>query len=159
MGDETADLISHLPGLRGTDFAITSGWSERYNCIAWAVGESHRWWSPLAEDEGYWPAGHQPDATTETVQAGLAMARFEACTDGSLAAGVEKIALFADERGFTHVARQLESGRWTSKLGSDSDIEHDLEALEGFDDSPDAYRYGRVVGFMSRPRPPDQRAV
>ena len=57
------------------------------------------------------------------------------------------------------MARQLESGRWTSKLGSDCDIEHELEALEGFDDSPDAYRYGRVVGFMSRPRPPDQRAV
>ena len=154
MGDGTADLLSHLAGLRGTDFAITGGWSEQYNCIAWAVGESHRWWGPLAEDEGYWPAGHQPDAAIETVQAGLAMAGFEACTDGSLAAGVEKIALFADEHGFTHVARQLESGRWTSKLGSDCDIEHELEALEGFDDSPDAYRYGRVAGFMSRPRFP-----
>ena len=97
--------------------------------------------------------------TIETVQAGLAMAGFEACANGVLTAGVEKIALFADERGFTHVARQLESGRWTSKLGSDCDIEHELEALEGFDDSPDAYRYGRVVGFMSRLRPPDQRAV
>ena len=107
----------------------------------------------------YWPIASPQRATLEVVRAAFEHEGFEACEDGELVHGVEKIALFADERTWTHVARQLESGRWTSKLGSDCDIEHELEALEGFDDSPDAYRYGRVVGFMSRPRPPDQRAV
>ena len=31
----------------------------------------------------------------------------------------------------THAARQLRSGRWTSKLGQAEDIEHELRALEG----------------------------
>ncbi len=47
--------------------------------------------------------------------------------------GTERLALFANEHGEpTHVARQLPSGVWTSKLGSAEDIEHDsLAALEG----------------------------
>lgn len=146
------DLEAHLPGLTGAEYAITSDASERYNCIAWVVGESHRWWSPLAEDAEYWPFEYQPEATIAVVQAALATVGFEACADGELEDGIEKVAFFADERGFTHVARQLPSGRWTSKLGSDRDIEHGLETVEGFDESPTAYRYGRVVGFMSRRR-------
>ena len=152
MGDQATELEMHLPGLAGTDYAITSPPSEHYNCIAWAVGEAHRWWSPLAEDGEYWPFPYEPEATAEVVQVGLATAGFEVCADGGPTPGAEKIALFADERGFTHVARQLSNGRWTSKLGSDCDIEHELEALKGFEDSPDAYRYGRVVAFMRRPR-------
>ncbi|MCI0637958.1 MAG: hypothetical protein L0Y72_23715 [Gemmataceae bacterium] len=31
----------------------------------------------------------------------------------------------------THAARQLPTGRWSSKLGPSEDIEHDLHALEG----------------------------
>ena len=46
---------------------------------------------------------------------------------------------------FTHVALQLPTGRWTSKLGGLEDIEHDtLKALEGID-------YGEPVRFMKRP--------
>ena len=145
-------LETHLPSLTGTEYAITSDASERYNCIAWVVGETHRWWSPLAEDGEYWPFEYQPEATTMVVQTALATVGFEDCADGESEDGIEKAALFADERGFTHVARQLANGRWTSKLGSDRDIEHDLEAVEGFDESPMAYRYGRVVAFMSRRR-------
>ena len=152
MDGAAADLEKHLPGLTDTGYTITSDASERYNCIAWAVGESHRWWSPLAEDAEYWPFAYQPTATIAVVQAALGTAGFEECEDGELRTDLEKAALFADERGFTHVARQLPNGRWTSKLGSDRDIEHELEALEGFDNSPLAYRYGRVVAFMSRSR-------
>src|SRR5262249_38721988 len=52
--------------------------------------------------------------------------------DGSLEPVYEKVALFADDLDHpTHVARQLPSGRWTSKLGRAEDIEHDLHELEG----------------------------
>jgi hypothetical protein len=55
------------------------------------------------------------------------------------------IALFADKNDFPlHAARQLPSGRWTSKLGELEDIEHGLRDLEG-----DAY--GTVVLIMKRP--------
>ena len=150
---------SHLPKLEYGSYRVTSGETNQYNCIAWAVGDTGDWWSPLVDAGHYWPIESPQRATLEVVRAAFEHEGFEACEDGRLVHGVEKIALFADEKTWTHVARQLESGGWTSKLGSDCDIEHELEALEGFDDSPDAYRYGRVVGFMSRPRSPDQRAV
>ena len=65
---------------------------------------------------------------------------------------MEKLAIYGDEHGFTHVARQLENGRWTSKLGEQWDIEHELEAVAGQESAWPAYRYGSVVAFMSRPR-------
>jgi hypothetical protein len=61
--------------------------------------------------------------------------------------GWEKVALFAHEDGTpTHAARQLASGRWTSKLGELEDIEHELEAVEGA-------AYGSVVVYLKRLRP------
>jgi hypothetical protein len=59
--------------------------------------------------------------------------------------GLEKIAIFAKGGRPTHAARQLGSGRWTSKLGRAEDIEHDLRALEG-------EAYGAVAFFLQRPR-------
>jgi hypothetical protein len=62
----------------------------------------------------------------------------------------EKVALFADAQGKpTHAARQLSSGRWTSKLGKKEDLEHALHALSGA-------VYGSVVLVMKRPRSPSQ---
>lgn len=68
---------------------------------------------------------------------------FVECLSGSFEAGKVKLAIFANDYCFTHVARQLESGRWSSKLGEEMDLEHDLAALEG-------PLYGRVVKFMER---------
>ena len=59
--------------------------------------------------------------------------------------GFEKIALFATDQAVPlHAARQLASGRWTSKLGEREDIEHALRDLEG-------EIYGTVVLIMKRP--------
>ena len=41
---------------------------------------------------------------------------FEVCEEDSIEPGHEKIALYAFVGRFTHVARQLEDGQWTSKL-------------------------------------------
>ena len=68
------------------------------------------------------------------------------CTDGSQEAGIEKIAIFADGDEFTHAALQLETGKWTSKMGEGEDIEHDaLENVAG-------PCYGKVTAFMKRSR-------
>ena len=142
----------HFPRLASSRYEITSDATGRYNCLAWAVGEVDSWWAPVEGDGISWPEQLPWEWNLETVQAALGTVGFEPCETGTLVNGIEKVALYADEVTVTHVARQLPSGRWTSKLGSDCDIEHELEALEGFDDSPDAYRYGRVVAFMSRAR-------
>lgn len=71
---------------------------------------------------------------------------FEESDDSNPEFGFEKIALYAKNGEFTHVARLLESGNWTSKLGALEDIEHnDLDSLAG--DS-----YGRPLAFLRRPR-------
>jgi hypothetical protein len=44
----------------------------------------------------------------------------------------------------THVVKQLSSSRWTSKMGSLEDIEHELNALRGF-------YYGAVAQILKRP--------
>jgi hypothetical protein len=44
------------------------------------------------------------------------------------------------------MARQLNTGLWTSKCGDLEDIQHNLEDLEG----GDRYGYGKVSHFMKR---------
>jgi len=99
---------------------------------------------------GYWPAAVR---RTETVEAFIEAYRtlgFERCADGSLEAGIEKIALFGKTRGRaavpTHAALQLESGQWTSKLGGLEDINHlTVDAVAG-------PLYGAVLCYLARPR-------
>lgn len=73
------------------------------------------------------------------------MNSYKVCESGSLESGIEKIAIYVDDSGIPqHVARQLQDGTWTSKLGKEEDIQHNLlEALEGD-------LYGKVTVFMMR---------
>lgn len=57
---------------------------------------------------------------------------FERCEDARLEEGFLKIALYATGREFHHVAKQLPSGAWSSKIGKSIDIRHEtLESLLG----------------------------
>ena len=67
--------------------------------------------------------------------------------DAAIEPEVEKVALYARAGEPTHAARQLSSGRWTSKLGPEEDLEHSLEGLAG-------PAYGVVVQILKRPIPP-----
>jgi hypothetical protein len=143
---------SSLP-LRGTDYRVTSPPHRRYNCIAWAAGDSERWWWPGAppEDDGYyWPAGVSHAGTVAAFVAAFATLGYGPCAGEAAEAGWERIALYASTDGVpTHAARQLPNGRWTSKLGRREDIEHGLHDLAG------AF-YGTVVQIMKRPAAQDQ---
>jgi hypothetical protein len=50
---------------------------------------------------------------------------FERCADGSLVTGLEKLAIYASEDEFAHVAYQRPDGSWSSKLGRLNDVRHD----------------------------------
>ena len=147
----SGDIEFFLPGLESADYQITSSADPDYNCIAWALGETDRWWSPSPQSRDYWPDQLPRGDSVETVARAFALAGFERCDTPDLEPGVEKIALFADEGRFLHVARQLASGGWTSKIGKNCDIEHDLNALTSRRSPFPSYRYGEVVGFMQRP--------
>ena len=134
-----------FPALTKGRYAITSPAVANYNCIAWAAGESDRWWWPDPLGMNYWPPGIIRQENIDSFRLAFVTLGFELSANGILEAGLEKIAFFSRGGKPTHMARQLENGRWTSKMGQSEDIEHDLADLEGV-------FYGEVVLFMARPR-------
>jgi hypothetical protein len=67
------------------------------------------------------------------------------CAGADAEPGFDKVAIYTLGGVPTHAARQLPSGRWTSKLGLRQDIEHELHNLDGDE-------YGQAELFMRRVR-------
>jgi hypothetical protein len=131
---------------------------EDYNCIAWGAGRTGHIWEPFPQDPAedyYWPAGVPRDYELTSLVMAYETEGFVARTDdgkpvdGSLEEGIEKVALYADGPEYMHAARQLETGKWTSKMGLGELIEHDKPSdLEG-------PAYGAVAKYMKRKRMAD----
>jgi hypothetical protein len=139
-------LEQTFPALAKGGYRITSPSDKHYNCIAWAIGDAEHWWWPVPEGkEVFWPIGAARGETLAAFRDAFASLGYVACDNEEPELGFEKIALFANDQGVPlHAARQLPSGRWTSKLGELEDIEHALHDLEGT-------AYGSVVQIMIRP--------
>ncbi|RLG31178.1 hypothetical protein DRN98_06735 [Methanosarcinales archaeon] len=145
MKDDKDDLEAAFPKLRTAPYEITSRADSSYNCIAWTVGDSERWWWPA--QHAYWPSELPLSPTLETFVQVFRRLGYEICKDASLEEGWEKIAIYAKKDGIpTHATRQLPDGRWTSKLGKDVDIVHDAPA------SLSSEIYGDPLVFMRKHR-------
>jgi hypothetical protein len=134
-----------FPRLTSVNHRITSPATTDYNCIAWSAGDPQRWWQPGR----YWPvevpANEYGIAVLE--EAFRTLGFVDCALDSRLEAGFEKVALYGNNLFYTHAARQLSSGKWTSKIGALEDIEHDTpDDVAGGD-------YGEVVQIMKRPIP------
>ena len=104
-----------------------------YNCFAWAIGETETW------EVG-------TDVEDRLLAAGAEQLDPDDAEAYAPEPGIVTIAEYFDADGeATHMARQLPSGRWTSKLGPSALIEHDLQDLEGGD-------YGKVGAIFKIPR-------
>ncbi len=135
-------LRGRFPNL-SESFAVTSERTFAYNCIAWAAGDTTRWWWPTGLS--YWPVGAAREETVEAFVAAFRTLGYATCATGELEAGLEKVALFADGSVLTHMARQLPNGSWTSKLGKSWDIAHmEPEEVGG-------KIYGAPILFLARP--------
>ncbi len=135
----SAELERLFPALADGGYVVSSPEATSYNCVAWAVGESHRWWQPGI----YWPIPSGDDLAT--LVALFTSMGYAPCDGDGLEPGHEKVALYADDLGdWTHAARQLPDGWWTSKLGQGVDIRHRTsQALIG-------EVYGAVRAIMKR---------
>jgi hypothetical protein len=112
---EWLPMANHLelifPGLRGSRYQFTSPQDDRYNCIAWAAGDTLRWWWPDPYGQRYWPPGVLVDETLTAFEHAFATLGYIRCADDVLEPGFEKIAVFADIQQFpSHGARQLPNG-------------------------------------------------
>lgn len=136
-------LERSFPGLKGTGYEIASPRTPEYNCIAWAAGETSRFWWP--QEQAYWPPDVPRETTIDAFIEAFGTLGFSPCDRPDKERGIEKVALYAKGDEPKHAARQLESGMWSSKLGRDVDINHTLEGLAG-------HQYGDVVKILKRPR-------
>ena len=83
-----------LPNLNGNNYEITSPFKRAYNCIAWAAGDTSRWWWPIRlAGVNYWPKNAPREATVEAFIAAYATCGYAACEDGAIEPGIEKIVL------------------------------------------------------------------
>ena len=136
MLENLEDIFPNLSGYR-----ITSPVSLEYNCVAWTLGITNQWWS----HDRIWL-----DSVPRSLEATALTQLFEAfgyvvCDSAEREAGYDKVALYVLNGEWQHAARQLEDGRWTSKLGPFEDITHPSpEDVAG-------ELYGEVHCIMRRP--------
>lgn len=140
-------MLEYLfPNLADQGYRIMSEASEEYNCIAWAAGDTARWWEALPGPGYYWPEGLSVNDTVDDLVRLFARLGYQSTQNNTVESGFEKIAIYGEAEAYTHAARQLSNGKWTSKIGSYEDIEHDtLEGLTGTE-------YGIVKVIMKRPK-------
>jgi hypothetical protein len=144
-------LEADFPRLLSTGYLITSEASGVPNCIGYVLGDMEHFWDPMLvgfHAGYYWPPGIPRDDKLTTWRLLFNLFGYRPAETSTPEFGIEKIAIYGninnDEEGH-HVAKQLPSGAWTSKLGPDQDIEHSaLDALVGA-------AYGAVVLIMQRP--------
>jgi hypothetical protein len=136
-------LQHEFPRLTERNHRVTSAATPDYNCVAWSAGDVDHWWQPGV----FWPIETPPTSLgIDVLRQAFASLGYENCDDGLLESDYDKVALYASASFYTHVARQLHTGWWTSKLGRSEDIEHESpETLSGG-------VYGDVVQFMKRRR-------
>jgi hypothetical protein len=139
-----ASFNESFPNLRNSTYQICSPETRDYNCIGWAVGRNDLFMWPDKYNQMFWPLLCPREETIDAFIAAFRFFGYEPCENDHQEEGFDKIALYAQEGKPKHAARQLANGRWTSKLGQNVDIEHDLLDLEG-------PKYGQVLMFFHRP--------
>jgi hypothetical protein len=133
-----------FPNLTADNYLITSPQTPEYNCIAWAAGDTEKWWWPDQNHSYHWPPNIPRTETLGSFISAYALQGYSICQSADYEEGFEKIAIYAKFQKPTHASRQLSSGHWTSKLGNEEDIEHfTLEGLCGD-------QYGTVAFIMKR---------
>lgn len=142
---------AEFPNLDSSNHTITSPADRRYNCTAWAAGDSKRKWWPDRHNIGYWPAGVPREETLDAFFRAYGTLGFRPCFSGTLEADVEKIAVYATRNADgtftpTHAALQLPTGEWTSKLGDFEDISHQTA------DAVFGPVYGDAIYYLCRPK-------
>src|SRR5882762_2034584 len=152
-----SQLHRELPSLATANWRIKSPVDTNYQCIAWAACKTDRVWWPWDHPRFYWPPGFAKFPVNSPVLAHSFAEVFEkqfgyrTCQGSAFEFGYQKVAIYANALGVTHMARQHFWGHgWLSKLGGEEDIFHShLADLEG-DMAPWAGQYGLVAQVLKR---------
>src|SRR5262245_32401164 len=100
----------HFPNLRRGRYKITSPYDEAYKCIAWAAGDTERWWWPVNSVYSFWPPNLPYEEAVEGFVRAFQTLGYQPCKDSKLEPKYEKLAIYTKPDGTpTHMARQLQS--------------------------------------------------
>jgi len=137
MGERIQEIKSRIaqrfPKLLHDDkFEVTSNADPDYNCIAWACIYNERWiqppylGKPNLDCVVWWPPNVKPGMGPESLKSLFEHFGYSVCDSYEHEVGYRKVALYYKEHinEWTHAARELTSGLWTSKLGLSNDIQH-----------------------------------
>lgn len=113
-------LENLFPNLKQNHYKVTSPYDPSYNCIAWAADDNCTWWEPDPMGIYYWPRRIPRKYSVESYRAAYERMGYKIISEDSLESNCKKVAIFSNEGVPTHVARQLESGYWTSKIGKNN---------------------------------------
>lgn len=137
-------MQTFFPLLKLSPYTVMSPRTLEYNCIAWAAGDTNRCWWPDPNEQYFWPPEILRKETIDVFVNVFESLGYTICSDSNYETGYEKVAIFAKSDGRpTHAARQIDSDKWTSKLGKSEDIEHGINSLSGG-------IYGEPVVYMKR---------
>ena len=141
---------SEFPRLNSANnYEHRSPTDENYNCIAYAAGDTERWWWPDSLEGGYyWPSRAPRESSVAAFEKAFESVGYELCSDEMPEEGFDKIVIYAKGDAPTHAARQEAStNMWLSKLGQEIDIAHNtVEDVGGG-------IYGEPVRYLRRPVP------
>ena len=143
------DLYDRLPRLREAPHRITSEPDDEYNCVGWVQRELDRYYAPGL----FWPREivPEPEAGDEDLDAFVAIFEswgYERCGSSDYEPGFLKIAIYARDGKFHHVAKQLRTNAWSSKVGEAHDLRH--ETLDALEDAPVFFDRAYATVFMRK---------
>jgi len=140
-------LLEELfPALAVFGYKILSRPTDRYDCVAWAAGDTTRWWWPDLKGKRYWPENVERKRTLDVFKKVFENLGYFICDNGNFEEGYDKIAIYVNENGKpTHVTRQFWKNVWISKIGEWELVEYyNVNALyDGI--------CGDIAVFMKRP--------
>lgn len=146
---EVGTLIGWFPALAAdTNFKITSDCTPAYNCIGWALGMNDVWVGldhPVNYAWTWWPKDVPCDEQPTSLVALFEFFGFAQCRDACVEPDYDKVALYADDEGWTHAARVIGDNVLHSKIGTAWDIHH------SGDTTLDESMYGKIFAYMKRP--------
>src|SRR5690242_5101898 len=114
-----------MPRLRDSEHRITSPPNDEYNCVGWVRRSYDAYVAPGL----IWPRDLIPEPRVGEPDLDAFVSLFEIwgyerCAGPEQEEGFLKIAVYARDGWFHHVAKQLPSGAWSSKVGEAHDVRH-----------------------------------
>ena len=158
------NVLRAFPRLRKKrNWRLCSPRCDTYQCVAWAACRIDNKWWPVHHPQFYWPPGLPritpfpdpwlpwPSTPVDYLMQGFATLGYTPCSRREFEFWYQKVAIYANNYGATHMARQRFLGRgWISKPGELEDIIHkDLRDIEG-DMAQSADTYGEVNVILRR---------